>query len=126
MIEIPARARFIIAGIVGLVIGPALMIGIPLYYWWWAPAFDPSYSDPQNIGMFFGGFGSLAGMAITATGASDLYGYWRKSKRFDELVDGRSRAEFRRNVGELEDLVKELPSGYRERLEEAKEKHGVK
>lgn len=123
MVDLPPRLRYAIA-IVVTAVGVAVMVGVPVYYWWWLPL-DPTYSDPQNVNMFAGGFGGLIGLAVAATGGSDLYKGLQDRRRFKELVEGKKKSEMVRNMGELESLAKRLPKPYRERLAEVKARYGL-
>lgn len=123
MVDLPPRVRFVLAAALTAV-GLALTIGLPVYYWWWLPL-DPAYSDPQNINMFFGGFGSLVGIAIAATGGTDFYKGIQDRRRFKELVEGKKKSELTKAMGELEALARRLPKPYRRRLAEVKERHGL-
>lgn len=124
MIDLPPRVRLGFA-IVVTAAGLAILVGVPAYFLWYAPTFVEGYSDPQNVNMFFGLFGALIGLTIGLSGGYDVYQEHRRRQRFDELVEGRRKSEFRKSLAELENLVRQLPAGYRERLEEAKEEHGL-
>lgn len=124
MLDLPPRARLALA-IAVTAVGLAILVGVPGYFLWYAPTFVEGYSDPQNVNMFFGLFGALIGLTIGLSGGYDLYEEHRRRQRFEELVEGRRKSEFRKNLAELEELVDELPAGYRERLDEAKAEHGL-
>lgn len=124
MVDLPPRARLGIYAAVTAV-GVAILVAVPGYYLYYAPTYVADYTDPSNTGMFFGLLGGLIGIAVAATGGQELYGSYKDRKRFERLVEGKRKSEFRRNLAELEELVDELPSSYRERLEAAKREHGL-
>lgn len=124
MIDLPPRARLALAATL-TAIGVGIAVGVPAYFLWYAPTFVEGYSDPQNVNMFFGLFGALIGITIGMSGGYDLYEEHDRRQRFEELVEGRRKSEFRKNMAELEDLVDRLPPRYRERLDEVKEEYGL-
>lgn len=124
MVDLPPRMRLGIYAAVTAA-GVAVLVGVPAYYLWYAPTYVADYTDPSNTGMFFGLLGGLIGIAVAATGGQELYGTYKDRKRFEELVEGKRKSEFRRNLAELEQLADELPNSYRERLESVKEDYGL-
>lgn len=124
MIDLPPRARLALAAVLTAV-GLGILVGVPVYFLWYAPTFVEGYSDPQNVNMFFGLFGALIGLTIGMSGGFDLYQEYDRRQRFEELVEGRRKSEFRKNLAELEELVDQLPSRYRERLDEVKAEYGL-
>lgn len=118
------RARYA-AAVATAAAGVTVTAGVPLYAFWYRPEVQ-GLADPMNLWMFAGLLGVLVGLSIAATGGHDVYRNHSKRKRFEELVEGGRKSSLVKHMAELEELVRELPPRYRERLKAVKERYGIR
>lgn len=63
----------------------------------------------------------IAAPFVALTGGWYCWDQVKMRRDFNELIQTKKKSDFVREVGDLEDLARQLPPKYRERLEERKE-----
>lgn len=79
----------------------------------------------ENVG-FGSWFFAIIGSLVALAGFIYFYDYNKKHKEFEELIDTDSKANFVRNLVELEELAISLGPDYERRVMEMREKYKVK